>query len=200
MFNEIFNELNKQEVRNSERLESSCTICNNLRFCSNGRILWITIYTGRMGSNSATKNSERKPETSQAPWQQEAWKQLQEEFSKSAQEREAVESAENQTENHIKSNVDYASYLVMTASPHIIVDSNGFRYIVGSFKNTSSVEFDSVDVWFALYDKEGNRVGDKVESIYNLLPGKTWKYKTTSLAKETSYFELAEINVYVDEK
>jgi len=155
------------------------------------------------------KTAKEEPETSQAPWwQQEEWKQLQEEFSKSAQERETVESAENQaenqtenqTENHIKSNVDYASYLVMTASPHIIVDSNGFRYIVGSFKNTSSVEFDSVDVWFALYDKEGNRVGDKVESIYNLLPGKTWKYKTTSLAKETSYFELAEINVYVDEK
>jgi len=146
------------------------------------------------------KTAKEKPETSQAPWQQEAWKQLQEEFSKSAQEREAVESAENQTENHIKSNVDYASYLVMTASPHIIVDSNGFRYIVGSFKNTSSVEFDSVDVWFALYDKEGNRVGDKVESIYNLLPGKTWKYKEMITNKEASYFEIAEINVYVDEE
>jgi len=155
------------------------------------------------------KTTKEEPETSQAPWwQQEEWKQLQEEFSKSAQERETVESAENQaenqtenqTENHIKSNVDYTSYLEITDSPHIITDSYGFRYIVGSFKNTSSVEFDSVDVWFALYDKEGNRVGDKVESIYNLLPGKTWKYKTTSLAKETSYFELAEINVYVDEK
>lgn len=27
--------------------------------------------------------------------------------------------------NHIKSNTDYASYLVMTVSPHIIVDSYG---------------------------------------------------------------------------
>ena len=111
-----------------------------------------------------------------------------------------MEPTENQTGNNIKSKVDYGSYLVMSASPHIIVDSNGFRYITGGFKNTSSVEFDSVYVWFALYDKEGNRVGDKVESIYNLPPGKTWKYKTTSLAKETSYFELAEINVYVDEE
>jgi len=155
------------------------------------------------------KTAKEKPETSQAPWwQQEEWKQLQEEFSKSAQERETVESAENQaenqtenqTENHIKSNVDYTSYLEITDSPHIIVDSNGFRYIVGSFKNTSSVEFDSVDVWFALYDKEGNRVGDKVESIYNLLPGKTWKYKEMITNKEASYFEIAEINVYVDEE
>jgi len=146
------------------------------------------------------KTAKEKPETSQAPWQQEAWKQLQEEFSKSAQEREAVESAENQTENHIKSNVDYASYLVMTASPHIIVDSNGFRYIVGSFKNTSSVEFDSVDVWFALYDKEGNRIDDTLALIHNLLPGKTWKYKEMITNKEASYFEIAEINVYVDEE
>jgi len=98
------------------------------------RILWITIYTEGWEVIQQQKTAKEKPETSQAPWQQEAWKQLQEEFSKSAQEREAVESAENQTENHIKSNVDYASYLVMTASPHIIVDSNGFRYIVVALK------------------------------------------------------------------
>jgi len=135
-------------------------------------------------------------ETSQDSWQQ----VQQQEIPEPTQEQEATAPTENQTGNNIKSKVDYASYLAMSASPHIIVDSNGFRYITGSFKNTSSVEFDSVHVWFALYDKEGNRVGDKVESIYNLLPGKTWKYKTTSLAKETSYFELAEINVYVDEE
>jgi len=141
------------------------------------------------------KTAKEKPETSQAPWQQEAWKQLQEEFSKSAQEREAVESAENQTENHIKSNVDYASYLVMTASPHIIVDSNGFRYIVGSFKNISSVELDHVSVSFRLYDEDGNQIGNTVVWVDDLLPGKTWKYET-HISNEVSYFELAEINVY----
>lgn len=142
-------------------------------------------------------------ETSQAPWQQESWKQLQEEFSKSAQKRKAVESAENQTENqtenHIKSNVDYTSYLEMTDSPHIIVDSYGSKYIVGSFKNISSVELDSVALSFRLYDKDGNQIDNADEFVFDLLPGKTWKYETY-ISKEASYFELAEINVDVYSK
>jgi len=150
------------------------------------------------------KTAKEEPETSQAPWwQQEEWKQLQEEFSKSAQERETVESAENQaenqtenqTENHIKSNVDYTSYLEITDSPHIITDSYGFRYIVGSFKNISSVELDHVSVSFRLYDEDGNQIGNTVVWVDDLLPGKTWKYKTY-ISNEVSYFELAEINVY----
>lgn len=35
--------------------------------------------------------------------------------------------------------------------------------------------------------------------VDDLLPGKTWKYETY-ISEEVSYFELAEINVYVDEE
>lgn len=97
--------------------------------------------------------------------------------------------------NHIKSNTDYASYLVMTVSPHIIADSYGDRYIVGSFKNISSVELDFVSVSFRLYDKDGNQIGNTNDVVDDLLPGKTWKYETY-ISNEVSYFELAEINVY----
>jgi len=102
---------------------------------------------------------------------------------------------ENQAEDYIESKVDYASYLVITASPHIITDSYGFRYIVGSFKNISSVELDHVSVSFRLYDEDGNQIGNTVVWVDDLLPGKTWKYETY-ISNEVSYFELAEINVY----
>ena len=143
-------------------------------------------------------------ETSQDSWQQ----VQQQEIPEPTQEQKAVESAENQTENqtenqaedYIESKVDYASYLVITASPHIIVDSCGRRYIVGSFKNTASVELDSVTLSFRLYDKDGNQIGEAGTVIDNLLPGKTWKYTARIWENEASYFEFAEINVYIDEK
>jgi len=75
------------------------------------------------------------------------------------------------------------------------VDSYGNRYIVGSFKNISSVELDHVSVSFRLYDEDGNQIGNTVVWVDDLLPGKTWKYET-HISNEVSYFELAEINVY----
>jgi len=135
-------------------------------------------------------------ETSQDSWQQ----VQQQEIPEPTQEQEATAPTENQTGNNIKSKVDYASYLVMSASPHIIVDSGGRRYIVGSFKNTASVELDSVTLSFRLYDKDGNQIGEAGTVIDNLLPGKTWKYTARIWENEASYFEFAEINVYVDEE
>lgn len=117
----------------------------------------------------------------------------------STQEQEATAPTENQAEAYVESNTDYASYLVMTVSPHIIADSYGDRYIVGSFKNISSVELDFVSVSFRLYDKDGNQIGNTNDGVDDLLPGKTWKYETY-ISEEASYFEFAEINVYIDEK
>ena len=128
---------------------------------------------------------------------QDSWQQVQQqEIPEPTQEQEATAPTENQTEDYIESNTDYASYLVITASPHIIVDSYGFRYIVGSFKNTSSVEFDHVSVSFRLYDEDGNQIGNTVVGVDDLLPGKTWKYTARIWENEASYFEFAEINVY----
>jgi len=138
------------------------------------------------------QQQEETTDIAQEPWQQ----VQQEEIPEPTQEQEATAPTENQAENYIESNTDYASYLVMTASPHIITDSYGFRYIVGSFKNISSVELDYISVSFRLYDKDGNQVGNAIDGVDDLLPGKTWNYKACIWENEASYFELAEINVY----
>ena len=123
--------LTSKEVRNSERLGDSCIICNNSSCCSNGRVLYITRPTGKKAWESSA-------------WEPPAWAPPNWEVVQPPKGWEPLRWQE--AVNHIKSNTDYASYLVMTVSPHIIADSYGDRYIVGSFKNISSVELDHVSV------------------------------------------------------
>jgi len=50
--------------------------------------------------------------------------------------------------------------MVLTMRKYLVY--YGFRYIVGSFKNISSVELDHVSVSFRLYDEDGNQIGNTV--------------------------------------
>jgi len=92
--------------------------------------------------------------------------------------------------------IDYAPYLVQVETPKI-VHKEYSDYIVGSYKNTSTVTFDYVEVTFAVYDKAGNQIDTDNAVITDLLPGNTWKYEEYLFVDNAYKVEVIKVDVRV---
>jgi len=66
--------------------------------------------------------------------------------------------------------------------------------IVGRIRNNTGRQYDSVWASFSLYDEAGEQVGRALASVYNLEPGKVWKFKASG--ERAATFKLAEIRGY----
>lgn len=59
-----------------------------------------------------------------------------------------------------------------------LIKSDGFNnYITGLVSNNSGEYFDFVKVNFVIYDSKGNKLGNAFDTIRNLNPGDSWKFK-----------------------
>ena len=73
------------------------------------------------------------------------------------------------------------------------INENGTIYITGSIKNNSSSNYQSVSVYFDLYDENMNKVGDSMDIINGLNTGETWKFKALT-TKDFAKYKLARID------
>ena len=66
----------------------------------------------------------------------------------------------------------------------------GNRNITGTVANHSTKTYGYVAVEFNLYDAAGNQVGDTIDSVHNLEPGRRWKFKAFVVAENTTRYKL----------
>lgn len=72
-------------------------------------------------------------------------------------------------------------------------DGYGFStYISGVVKNNTSKKYSYVQITFALFDKDGNKVGTALANVNSLDAGETWKFEALAL-KDFSTYKLDEI-------
>ena len=72
-------------------------------------------------------------------------------------------------------------------------DGYGFStYISGVVKNNTSKKYSYVQITFALFDKDGNKVGTALANVNSLDAGETWKFEAIAL-KDFSTYKLDEI-------
>lgn len=68
-------------------------------------------------------------------------------------------------------------------------------YITGEIKNNTNKKYSYVSVTFILYDEDGSQIGTAIDSIFDLEPNGTWKFKATTLEYDkVSSFKLSEIS------
>jgi hypothetical protein len=67
-----------------------------------------------------------------------------------------------------------------------IEKSNGSYYITGLVKNKSYKTYSYVKITFNLYDEDGNLIGNATDTISNLKPNETWKFKALILVDDIS--------------
>lgn len=84
-----------------------------------------------------------------------------------------------QTQSLGKIVVSLEANLLLTES-NITVD-NGYRYITGVIYNNSSYRYESLTVFFKLYDRSGALVGNTSDSILGLDVGERWRFKAIIL-------------------
>ncbi|MBR2869846.1 MAG: FxLYD domain-containing protein [Clostridia bacterium] len=65
--------------------------------------------------------------------------------------------------------IDYNSYLGYSAE------------IRGVIKNTSSNDYDYVEIEYTVYDQKGNNIGTALANVNNLGAGETWSFTATLL-------------------
>jgi hypothetical protein len=51
------------------------------------------------------------------------------------------------------------------------------HYIVGKIKNVSGYTYRYADVYFGVYDKDGDKIGTAEKHVENLEPGETWAFR-----------------------
>ena len=67
-------------------------------------------------------------------------------------------------------------------------------YIEGEIRNNTNKKYSYVKVSFTLYDENGAQLGSAIDSINNLEPNGTWKYKAIAVTTENiGSFKLNEI-------
>lgn len=72
-------------------------------------------------------------------------------------------------------------------------DGYGFSsYISGVIKNNTDKKYSYVQITFALFDKDGNKVGTALANVNSLDAGETWKFEAIAL-KDFSTYKLDEI-------
>ena len=75
-------------------------------------------------------------------------------------------------------------------------DNYGDEYIEGRVINQSDNTYSSVFIRFNLYDEENNLVGNAIDSIDNLGPHETWKFKAQVIGDNAYSAEFAGIDGY----
>jgi hypothetical protein len=70
------------------------------------------------------------------------------------------------------------------------------RYIVGTVKNNTPKEYELVKIEFILFDQSGAQVGTSFDSITNLAPYATWKFKASISAENASEYQLKGFTKY----
>jgi hypothetical protein len=75
-------------------------------------------------------------------------------------------------------------------------DGYGFStYILGIVKNNTQKKYSYVQITFALFDKDGNKVGTAMANMNGFGPGETWKFEALAL-KDFSTYKLDEITAW----
>ena len=72
-------------------------------------------------------------------------------------------------------------------------------YIIGTLTNNSSDDYDYVTINYHVSDKDGNILGNAIDSIDNLEKGKSWKFKVVYEnvdAKEVKNFKINNVSTY----
>ena len=69
-------------------------------------------------------------------------------------------------------------------------------YVHGSVTNNSNQTLSYVVIKFNLYDNYNNQVGDTLDSVNNLLPHTTWKFKAYATKDNASKAKLIELKAY----
>lgn len=64
---------------------------------------------------------------------------------------------------------------------------NGITYIVGTVKNNTNKTYSYVSIKINLYDSSNNQVGNTLDSISNLEPNGTWKFKCSTSVNFDKY-------------
>lgn len=67
------------------------------------------------------------------------------------------------------------------------IHKNGTTYITGTIKNNGTVNYESVSVYFDLYDDDLNKVGDGMDITNGLGAGETWKFECLTTVSFTKY-------------
>lgn len=68
--------------------------------------------------------------------------------------------------------------------------------ITGSVVNESDREFKSVMIEFNIYDRSGSQVGTASDTVSNLEPGKTWRFKASVYEKSAARAEFKGFSAY----
>lgn len=72
-------------------------------------------------------------------------------------------------------------------------------YITGYLKNTTEDDYDFINIYYRLYDADGNVLGEATAYLETLSSKKTWKFKAVYNdidANEVSKFEFLNIDYY----
>ena len=67
-----------------------------------------------------------------------------------------------------------------------------YTYISGIVKNNTNKKYSYIQITFALFDKDGNKVGTAMANENNIGAGETWKFKAIAL-EDFSTYKLDEI-------
>ncbi|MFB6367655.1 FxLYD domain-containing protein [Paenibacillus elgii] len=72
-------------------------------------------------------------------------------------------------------------------------DQYGFRYVIGTLKNTTSSELKYVSININLYDDEKNQVGSTLAAVQTLDANGTWKFKAPVTEKSAKTFKIKDV-------
>ena len=71
-----------------------------------------------------------------------------------------------------------------------------FRYVTGTVKNTGSQTYNIVTITFNLHDQSGSIVGSAVDTVQNLRPGATWRFKAIITEEVAVKYEFDSLSGY----
>lgn len=75
-------------------------------------------------------------------------------------------------------------------------DDYGVRYVEATLTNSSDKDYEYVQVSYALYDADGNKVGDTFANTSGLAAGKSWKFQALVTDEAADSFELDDVTMW----